>query len=144
MDILLKITARPGATLSLGNSSTLVVQPVGNATDQWTTEPHQVHGHGSIVMPRLGLAGLTPGFRRGGPGISDKVSDNQRRIPALMLTIMKIAGSSPCDAEGASEQLNNVETAERPPSHSCMNPRRMRSTQEATGLLQPFGAGHPS
>jgi len=38
MDILLKITAGPGTTLSLGNSSTLVIQPVGNANDQWTTD----------------------------------------------------------------------------------------------------------
>jgi len=37
MDVLLKITAGPESSLSLGNSSALVIQPVSSATDQWTT-----------------------------------------------------------------------------------------------------------
>ena len=52
-----------------------------------------------------------------------------------MLTAMKVAGSSPCDAEGASGQLNNVETAERPPGLLLQNPHRMRGVQEASRLL---------
>jgi hypothetical protein len=48
---------------------------------------------------------------------------------------MKVAGSSPDDALGASGQLNNVETAERRPRHDCGGPARMRSTQEASRLL---------
>ena len=48
---------------------------------------------------------------------------------------MKVTGSSPGDALGASGQLNNVETAERWPGHGCGGPGRMRSTQEATRLL---------
>jgi hypothetical protein len=38
MDVLLKITAGPETTLSLGNSSALVIQPVDNANDQWMTD----------------------------------------------------------------------------------------------------------
>jgi hypothetical protein len=66
-------------------------------------------------------------------------SDNGAGFP-LMLTIMKVAGSSPCDAEGASGQLNKVKPPGGRQVRCDRNPHRMRSTQEISPHLAPFSA----
>ena len=56
---------------------------------------------------------------------------------------MKLAGSSPGDALGASGQLNKVETAERRPGHGCGGPGPCVARKRLPVESQPFGNRSP-